>query len=661
MQYIFLGLILTTYIFAYIDPGTGFRFFSSFPFGVFLLPFIAFFIKPFLKILKSKKVIIGIIVIIIGIIIILGVFKTIKKNNIKEKIIIIGIDALSPDITENLIKQQKLPNFTCLKAKGTYSRLITTNPAQSPVAWTSFATGCCPTNTELPDFIMREPNTYKLFSSLATAQEFKFRKNYKKPPFWQIIGQYNIPSTILWCPNTFPVDRTGKILSGMGVPDILGTEGTFSFYTTEKILNNDRSCKNFILPANKKVINTVILGPLNKYSKNIKIPLKIILNDDFITINFQNTNFKLKTGEWSDWQKLSFKISLFNRIYGISKFYLEQLKPLKLYCSPINFDPTSPVIPISHPKSYSKQLAKKFGLYFTLGMPHPTWALSQSKINEKAFLEQVESVYLERKKFFMYELSLFKSGVLFCYFEELDIIQHMFWKQKNVISNWYEKFDLLIGEILKKIDNKTILIVLSDHGFGEFKRAVHLNTWLLDNGFLSLKNGKKEGKEFLEDIDWTKTYAYSIGFGGIYINQFKREKNGIVYPGKEKEEIKKVIIEKLMDWQDKQNKQKIVKKVYNYNYNDNPNLPDLFVGYNLGYRSSWQTALGGVPKVLIEDNLTKWQGDHLFDPSLVPAVLFINRKIKNENPEIIDIVPSILELFEIDFEGIDGKSLEIIH
>lgn len=86
--------------------------------------------------------------------------------------------------------------------------------------------------------------------------------------------------------------------------------------------------------------------------------------------------------------------------------------------------------------------------------------------------------------------------------------------------------------------------------------------------------------------------------------------------------------------------------------------PDLFVGFNTGYRASWQTALGGTPNMLLENNKKEWSGDHLIDPLLVPGVIFINKKIDLENPCIIDIAPTILVSFGINKpEAMAGKIL----
>jgi predicted AlkP superfamily phosphohydrolase/phosphomutase len=222
--------------------------------------------------------------------------------------------------------------------------------------------------------------------------------------------------------------------------------------------------------------------------------------------------------------------------------------------------------------------------------------------------------------------------------------------------------DNILGWVMENISDNTTLIVLSDHGFGDFERVVHLNSWLRDNGFLYLKGSKKESKEFFQDVDWSQTKAYALGFGGIYINQAGREASGIISPGEGVRRIKKEVIDKLSRWIDPKSGNLVVKKVYTkeevFAGKHNQAAPDLYIGFNTGYRASWQTGLGAAPLDSIEDNLKAWRADHIFDPSLVDGVLFINRKINlHRKPKIIDMVPTILKLFDIEYNELDGNSL----
>ena len=205
------------------------------------------------------------------------------------------------------------------------------------------------------------------------------------------------------------------------------------------------------------------------------------------------------------------------------------------------------------------------------------------------------------------------------------------------------------------------------HGFGTFRRACHVNSWLRQNGYLELKDPDAQaGEELLLDIDWSKTKAYAIGFGAIYINQKGREKEGIVEPGSQSDSLKEEIAQKLKNWIDEKDNQPVTSRVYKreeiFHGNYAGQAPDLYIGFNKGFRASWQTAIGGVPEGLIEDNLKKWSGDHLFDPAFVPGVIFANKKITKDNPSLYDLTPSILKLAGFDTQRLkkcdfDGEDL----
>ncbi len=605
-----------------------------------------------------------------------------KTSGFDKKIVIIGFDGLSPEIIEPMMKENKLPNFNRLAQTGSYRRLSTVNPCQSPVAWAAFATGQNPGKNGVFDFIVRDPDTYQLSLSLTNIGKTRPKRVLRSKCFWQYTSEMRIPTVILSCPVTFPPDKIyGRMLSGMGVPDILGSEGTFTFYTSLAV-DKDVGGKVFQVKKSPEMILHLI-GPrinIGKNIDNIKVPFKATLqNKDNLTIEYRGHKLELKPGQWSQWQEVDFKLGLLKKIKGIFKFYLVEIEPeFKLYISPINFDPRAPFFPISYPSGYSKELSEKIGLYYTQGMPFHTWGVNEKRLSEEAFLTQAEEVFKKEKELLFLELERLKKGLLFAYFESPDIIQHMFWryidtghplysaletKYNKQIEDWYKRMDDILAEVTKNLGPEDTLIVLSDHGFDTFKRVAHVNSWLKANGFLQLIGNGVSGDELLGDIKWLKTKAYCISFGAIYINQIGREKYGIVKPGEETEKVKKELIEKLKAWHDDKFNSPVVNEVYRkediFWGKYTKDAPDLYVGFNRGYRASWQTALGAVPDKLIEDNLKKWSGDHLFDPALMPGVIFSNRKIAKPDPSIYDITPTILNItgFDKKDKQLDGKNL----
>ena len=398
----------------------------------------------------------------------------------------------------------------------------------------------------------------------------------------------------------------------------------------------------------------------------------------------------LKEGEWSDWFVLKFSFNPFIKMYGIARFHVISIEPLKLYLSPVNFHPERPPLPISYPDNYSKDIAKKIGLYKTLGWAIDTWALNEERIDEDIFLDDTEFTISKEIEMLKEFLEKQDARLYIQLFEFTDRVQHMFWrfreedhpvydrekaeKYKDVIFDCYKKMDEIVGMAMEKLDDKTVLFVCSDHGFNSFKKAVNYNTWLVKNKYMTLTNEGDTKEKTLEDlfgrgqfwpnVDWDNTKAYALGLGDIYINLQGREANGIVRPGRQYEKLRDEIKEKLEAWVDAENGQKPVRRVYKreevYKGFD-PNLvPDLIVANNNGYRVSWQTSLGGIPKDLLEDNKKNWSADHCsLDPEITKGIFLSNLKFDVDEANIMDIFPTILQLLNISIpDDVDGRVLK---
>ncbi len=671
---------------AYVGPGAGFAFLSS-----FLVLFLTFFLAVFSFLTWPIRFLI----------------RTIKgqkayKKSLIKKLVIIGLDGMEPTLVEKFISEGKLPNFSKIKKTGAYARLQTTTPAISPVAWSSFMTGSNPSKHNIFDFLSRDPRTY--LPDLSSARIGKPKKilslgKYNIPlskpeikglrksiPFWKILGKEGIFSTILRVPITFPPEKfSGHLLSGMCAPDLKGSQGTFFFYTTDKEKVQKRE-GGIIVPIriSENRIETTISGPENnllKKEEELQLPLTITIDEDKkgAVLELPGQRLELKSNTFSDWIKLTFRPGLGMKIRAICRFYISQIHPhFEMYLTPLNIDPEKPALPISHPFIYSVYLAKLRGSFITLGEANDTWALNEGALSEEAFLELTYSNHQEWEDMLFNAIDKTRKGLITCVFETTDSIQHMFWRyldkdhpaaqscptemSAQVIEELYMKMDSLVGKTLEKLDGKSAMIIMSDHGFKSFRRGVNLNSWLYLNGYLSLKDGKKESEEWFKNVDWEKTRVYALGLGGIYINQKDREAKGIVNPGKETEALKKELLEKLNGLKDNEKDSTAINKVFDRDellpgpYKDN--CPDLVVGYNEGYRISWDSVTGKVNETVFEDNTKTWSGDHCIDPRLVPGIFFSTQKINTANPSIMDIAPTALSLFGLEIPShMDGHSL----
>ena len=207
-----------------------------------------------------------------------------------------------------------------------------------------------------------------------------------------------------------------------------------------------------------------------------------------------------------------------------------------------------------------------------------------------------------------------------------------------------------------------VLMVLSDHGFNSFQRGVNLNGWLLKEGFLALKDGADGSSEWLKDVDWRRTKAYSLGLTGMFLNLEGREANGIVKPGADAQAVKKEIISRLRGLKDEARGVVGIQEVFDtaaiYEGPYQENAPDFIIGYASGYRISWDCATGMVSGPIFEDNVKAWSGDHCVDPRLVPGVLFCNYAVGSESPSLVDIAPSVLTMFGVSPpKHMEGKPL----
>jgi predicted AlkP superfamily phosphohydrolase/phosphomutase len=349
---------------------------------------------------------------------------------------------------------------------------------------------------------------------------------------------------------------------------------------------------------------------------------------------------------------------------GICRFYMKQVHPrFKLYVSPINIDPSDPVLPISTPDGYAERLARELGPFHTQGIAQDTKALSAGVFDEKDYYDQAMFVLDERLRAYDHLLSHFTGGLLFFYFSSIDLNSHMYWRTMDprhplytaalgrqygrTVEDLYAKMDAALAKAMKYVDANTTLLVLSDHGFNPFYRTFSQNAWLLENGYAALRDPALRGQtKLFANTNWDKTYAYGLGINGLYLNLRGRDKHGVVSRGRQADMLLDEIVAKLAAEKDPETNQAVFAGVYKakdvYRGPCAKDAPDIILGFNRGYRASWKTILGTYERKVVADNQDKWSGDHCMDPSGLSGVLLANRKITSETPALIDLAPTIL-------------------
>jgi predicted AlkP superfamily phosphohydrolase/phosphomutase len=478
------------------------------------------------------------------------------------------------------------------------------------------------------------------------------------------------------------------MLAGVGVPDLRGSQSKGTFYTQDRTAVAQESEQLILLDSGDDITSRVI-GPRNTRQSPptdtvCEIRVKIDKSGRRLLIQTGGTPSKIEVAEksWSEWVRFKFKFSMLQSITGIARFYVRQLEPhLEFYVSAVNFDPAAPLFPVSSPGDYGKELSEKVGLFSTLGMAEEHNGLNNGRLDEAAYLQHCELVLQEREKVMRFELDRFHEGFFFMLFDTPDRVQHMMWRFRDPkhpgfepdlapelatrVEEHYQRCDKLLAPVLEKVDENTLLFVLSDHGFGTFRRAFDTNTWLWQNGLLALKDYCKPGEDLGEgfpSVNWSKTYAYAVGLGGIYLNFRGREGQGILEQNGEAERVRLAIQSGLAELADPIAQRPAVRSVSRseelYSGPFAEQAPDLLVNFYPGFRVSWQSAVGGFANALLTDNTRRWSGDHIVDPDSVPGILFMNRTSRQNLASIIDLAPTILNYLGVAIPGsMEGRSL----
>ncbi|MEW6742776.1 MAG: alkaline phosphatase family protein [Planctomycetota bacterium] len=660
----------------YIGPGPGFALIGSFLvlFSAFLLAIPIVLSWPIRAVFRL-------------------IFRRATRTHSRiDRMIILGFDGMDPKLARRFMTEGFLPNLSRLAATGCFYPLATSIPSMSPCAWSSFMTGVDCSRHNIFDFITRDPCSYMPLLSSAEIQNAKkllrlgkLRIPLEKPrikmlrgsqPFWKLLGRHRIPSSILRVPITFPPEKfNGVLLSGMCVPDLRGTQGSFAFYTTAEIKRTPTTGGTRLQARRGRdgKVRSAIIGPENSLVRGageMTIPFALTPDAarDQATLEIDGETYTLRLKGYSPWIRLRFKAAPGMTVQGIARFYVNSLTPeVELYVTPINIDPAKPALPISHPFIYAVYLAKMQGPFSTLGLAEDTWALNERVIDEEAFLKQVYLIEEEREKSLADALAHTRKGLVTSVFDSTDRVQHMFFRyldpehpanrgkdteiHKNAIREIYQRADQVVGKVLEQLDSKSVLVVMSDHGFTQFKRGCNLNTWLYQNGYLALKDAKTTSGEWFQDVDWSRTRAFSLGLTGVFINRKGREAQGTVEEGEPLIALRRELAGKLRGLVDTEADETAIQDVFiTEEVFDGPyaaDAPDLLIGYAAGYRHSWDCATGTVSENVFTDNTKSWGGDHCVDPRIVPGVFFCNRKINTTTPAITDIAPTVLSLFGV--------------
>jgi len=615
-----------------------------------------------------------------------------------RRLVILGFDGVDPRLLGRWMEEGKLPHLRGFAAGGDFRPLASTIPPQSPVAWTSFATGTGPARHGIFDFVERDPRTYlpdvgtggvrppRFWAETIETASAEGWTRRQGVPFWQLAAAAGVRTVVLRVPYAFPPDPVpgGRMLSGLGVPDLLGTNSTFTYLASDLTADGGRpepgGGRLIPLALRGDEAEVEVPGPRDprggeRPPLTLHVGFRIERAADAVTVRFAGREERVPRGGWSPW--IAFRLPVVAplglplvTIDGLCRFHVVSVDPLRVYLSPLNYSPAHPFAPISAPAAYAGELARERGPYKTVGWSEDTSALNAERIDEQAFLDDLYRTMDEVRTSTLAELDRPDWQLLISVFTQTDRVAHMFYRlldpahprydaalaarYGDAVLAVYQRMDAIVGEMLGRLGPETTLLIISDHGFHSYRKGLNVNTWLRDHGYLAQGQAPagQENADFFPGVDWSRTRAYALGTGQIYVNLRGREGRGVVAPGAEYDALLDRIASGLEAEIDPATGERFVAKVYKgpavFAGAAPERMPDLQIAFRDGYRTSWRTPLGGIPSELFEPNLRKWSGDHAAsDAADTPGVILASRRLTAGDPAIVDLAPTALAFFGV--------------
>jgi predicted AlkP superfamily phosphohydrolase/phosphomutase len=528
-------------------------------------------------------------------------------------------------------------------------------------------------------------------------------------PWWDLLHTAGVDVEVYRIPGNYPpTPSEAKTLSGMGTVDMRGGYGVYTWFTDKaptpepghEIKGDVQlvSVDDFDLDGIGDTVSASLKGAPDIFhlapgqipgeNDYLTVPIKVWIDaeSEVALIRAGDAEAVVKEGEWTEWLPLSFEALGAGAmpLAGSVRFYAKELRPgFALYASPVNITAADPAQPISTPDEFSPELAEILGDFYTQGMPEETNALKDGTFNDDDYISQVALVQEDAEAMLKLALSRFSPGdATFFYLSDIDLQCHMLWRHQDpkypdaphhpawneasaakhalAIEGYYRNVDKLLGQVMQELPEKSLLLVISDHGFQPFTRKVHLNSWLRDHGWLTLKDGKRTGKLVLDEVDWSKTRAYAVGFNALYLNVQGRESQGIV-PAGDVDAVAAALQSELKGLTDPKNGASVILRVDRgntiYHGARVQDAPDLVVGYDKGYGHSDESTLGEILEPILEDNTSRWSGNHLMAPEVVPGVLLSNQALAGTGHNLTDVTATLLAWYGLTpLPEMQGKS-----
>ncbi len=628
-----------------------------------------------------------------------------------RRVVVLGFDGVDPTLLREFLP--RLPALAELARLGSFTDCRTTNPPESPVAWATFATGRNPGAHSVFDFVRRDldrPDSYRPRNGMVEPRPPLVTRwgLPLRPPgarnlvdgagFWEPVADAGYRVSILRMPLTFPPrePRGGELLCGLGVPDARATQGSYTLFAAGRDAWEgwtEFGGRHLVLYPKRGRAASKLEGPPDprdtRRERRLEVPVQFTFAADTALVVVGRNDeppIALALGRYSRWINIEFTAGPLVRVRGLVRFRLLRTGPNPaVYASPIQIAPHAPPVPLSAPRGFAGRLADRLGPMRTAGWPQDTFAANDGVLDDVALFTDIRDTYRENERLFFDRLDHANAALSVMVFTAPDRASHMYFRYRDKehpahdpaaigrfvratgvedpIFETYRWMNDTVAAVRKRLGRDDILLIVSDHGFHTWRYGMNLNTWLLKHGYLVLHDGDAGAKrrnlqEFFKNrsgtahIDWSRTRAYALGLGQIYVNLKGRERDGTVEPGQRAALLREL-------------RQKLVKvrgpdgaAVFTaihlgqdiWQGSHMRDAPDLQCAFATGYRVSWQTALLGVPGQVFEVNAYPWSGDHCSNDAAQTAGVFLSNLrlgALDQPPGLEQIAPTICGLFGV--------------
>lgn len=595
------------------------------------------------------------------------------------RVVVLGFDGVDPTLLERFRAAGRLPNLDAVIARGDLRSLGTTTPPLSPVAWSSFATGLPPSDHGVFGLVRREPGTYRLASAAqALEPPIVWMGVPLRPPalrslragrsFWRMAGAAGRRSVVLRVPYGFPEpggdgERKSRVLGGVGVPD---AGLAVSRYTVLAGAGDAAEAGPRMRSLDwDGARGQATLAPIELAGRESAAPtVGVERSPGGLRIRLGDDRALVKAGRWSEPLAFAYDLGPFLSVPATVRFFVRAVEPPELFVSAPSLDPRDAWLAVSTPDDFAARLWAQVGFYDSIGWSQPTEAYEDGWLDADGFLRHVAFSLDWLRRATLHEIDQRDAELVVAVFTETDRVTHLFHREMEsgedaAVEDVYRAMDRIVGDVARHLPDGTRLLVVSDHGFSAFTRAVSVNRWLVERGW----QARTSAGDGLRGVDWSRTRAYALGLGQVYLNLRGREPQGIVAPGAEADALLTTIADGLGSLVDPADGGPVVasvdrgRAVFAGPFEDR--APDLLVSFVPGARMAFVDGTGGAATTVVAPNPGRWSGDHGAGRARdVPGVLVSSEPLRAGSASLLDVAPTVLDWLEVPIpEQLPGRSL----